>query len=109
MPICVNITSKIEYGNFLVSCAGGATAEVSLDCEWTLLDGDYDVFNLKLSGLKGGHSGLNIIEERGNAIKIMGRLLSELDKVVNFEIQSIEAGSKDNAIERVQDNSFYKK
>ena len=97
--ILINLDSE-EYGNFLVSCAGGATAEVSLDCEWTLLDGDYDVFNLKISGLKGGHSGLNIIEERGNAIKIMGRLLSELDKVVNFEIQSIEAGSKDNAIPR---------
>lgn len=95
----INLDSE-EYGNFLVSCAGGGSVELSLDTNWTILDGNYKILQLKISGLKGGHSGLNIIEERGNAIKILGRMLSELDKEMNFEIQSIQGGSKDNAIPR---------
>lgn len=97
--IMINIDSE-EYGNFLVSCAGGATVKLSLDTNWTILEGDYDIIEFKVSGLMGGHSGLNIIEERGNAIKIMGRLLSELDKNFAFELQGIQSGSKDNAIPR---------
>lgn len=97
--LMVNIDSE-EYGNFLVSCAGGGTVEIMLDTSWTILDGNYDIMRLKVSGLKGGHSGINIIEERGNAIKILGRLLAELSNDMSFEIQNISGGSKDNAIPR---------
>ena len=97
--VMINIDSE-EYGNFLVSCAGGGGVEITLDTHWTMLDGEFEIVRLKVSGLKGGHSGINIIEERGNAIKILGRLLAELENDVSFEIQHIEGGSKDNAIPR---------
>ena len=90
--IMINIDSE-EYGNFLVSCAGGATVKLSLDTNWTILEGDYDIIEFKVSGLMGGHSGLNIIEERGNAIKILGRLLAELSNDMSFEIQNISGST----------------
>lgn len=95
----VNIDSE-EYGNFLVSCAGGAVAELLLPTGWTIVDGDFCIRRLQISGLKGGHSGINIIEERGNANKLLGRLLSALANELAFEIQTISGGSKDNAIPR---------
>ncbi len=95
----INIDSE-EEGTFLVSCAGGCGATLSLPIEWTILDGEFELCDLSITGLKGGHSGISIHEERGNSIKLLGRVLAELDKKINLEIQSIEGGSKDNAIPR---------
>lgn len=95
----INIDSE-EEGTFLVSCAGGCRADISIPVGWTILDGEFDLCKITLSGLKGGHSGISIHEERGNSIKLLGRLLVELNKEINLEIQSLEGGSKDNAIPR---------
>ncbi|MDO4710336.1 MAG: aminoacyl-histidine dipeptidase [Peptostreptococcaceae bacterium] len=95
----INIDSE-EEGTFLVSCAGGCRADISIPIGWTILDGEFDMCTITLSGLKGGHSGISIHEERGNSIKLLGRLLSEIQKEIDLEIQSLEGGSKDNAIPR---------
>lgn len=95
----INIDSE-EEGVFLVSCAGGCRADISIPAEWTVLDGSFEFCKLQISGLKGGHSGISIHEERGNSLKLMGRFLSELEKEFQFEIQSLDGGSKDNAIPR---------
>lgn len=95
----INIDSE-EEGTFLVSCAGGCRADINVPIKWTVLDGDFDLCKIKLSGLRGGHSGMSIHEERGNSIKLLGRLLSALNNSINLEIQSIDGGSKDNAIPR---------
>lgn len=95
----INIDSE-EEGTFLVSCAGGCRADISIPVSWTILDGEFDICKLTISGLRGGHSGMSIHEERGNSIKLLARLLSEVSKEINIEIQNLEGGSKDNAIPR---------
>ena len=57
-------------------------------------------FEIKILGLRGGHSGLDIIQGRGNAIKIMARLLHELNYKFGIRLVSINGGSKHNAIPR---------
>ena len=54
----------------------------------------------KVYGLKGGHSGSDIDKYRGNANKILGRLLKRLDEKANINLISINGGSKNNAIPR---------
>lgn len=92
----INIDSEVE-GELLVSCAGGIGAVTSLDLDRTKSQLDTSV-EIKVSGLKGGHSGMEIHKQRGNAVQILGRVLSEIAKEVSFEMISIEGGSKHNAI-----------
>ena len=55
--------------------------------------------NLQVKGLKGGHSGLEIDKNRGNAIKIMNRVLLKLSDA-GVRLSSIDGGNKRNAIPR---------
>lgn len=55
---------------------------------------------VKVHGLLGGHSGMEIDKQRGNANKMMGRLLDAVSKEVKFHMVSINGGSKDNVIAR---------
>ena len=58
---------------------------------------------VRIRGLLGGHSGMEINKERGNSNKMMGRFLMDLRSVVDFKINSINGGSKNNAIPREAD------
>jgi dipeptidase D len=59
---------------------------------------EFGVFNLKVSGLVGGHSGLDIHRKRGNAIKIMAGALDTLNKTSPIRLVTLKGGSKVNAI-----------
>ncbi len=91
----LNIDSE-EEGIFTVSCAGGARA----NCSFPVVREHYEGFGLKLkiSGLKGGHSGVEIDKGRANANILMGRLLSYISDVTALRLLSLEGGSADNAI-----------
>lgn len=93
----INIDSDVE-GMFLTSCAGGLTAECVLPVEYT--SQTMNSYTIKLSGLQGGHSGVEIDKYRGNSNKLMGRFMYYLSNVMNFGVISINGGSKDNAIPR---------
>lgn len=93
----LNIDSE-EEGIILVSCAGGMTSESNIPLESKNKSGKEVV--LTITGLKGGHSGVEITKERGNAVILMGRVLSELKKDIDMDIISIKGGLKDNAIPR---------
>ncbi|MDF2673765.1 MAG: aminoacyl-histidine dipeptidase [Clostridiales bacterium] len=95
--ILLNIDAE-EEGVFLVSCAGGVTNYVNLKTEWENTNGE--ALRLEIKGLKGGHSGMEIIKQRGNANKLMGRLLNVISKEVDFYICHISGGAKNNAIPR---------
>lgn len=95
----INIDSE-EEGIFLVSCAGGCRTDIKTPIEWTVLEGNFQFIKLSISGLRGGHSGMSIHEERGNAIKILGKILYNLNKNFNIEIQELNGGAQDNAIPR---------
>lgn len=110
--ILLNIDSE-EEGIFLVSCAGGVNTIANIKAEWEPFNGT--ALKLEVSGLNGGHSGMEIIKQRANANKLMGRLLYILSKEVEFNIVSVNGGTKHNAIARdceaiitVQENDFKK-
>ena len=71
----LNIDSE-EEGKLLVSCAGGARSEVTLPINFEEMEKDFEVYEIMLRGLKGGHSGMEIDKQRGNSNKLMGRVLN---------------------------------
>ncbi|MFL0194733.1 aminoacyl-histidine dipeptidase [Clostridium sp. WILCCON 0269] len=95
--ILVNIDSE-EEGVLLVGCAGGCSAKVNIPIKWDNINEDDKAFLIKITGLKGGHSGSEIHKERANANKLMGRLLKNLTTKIDFKIGSIGGGSKHNVI-----------
>ena len=88
-----------EDGAFYVGCSGGmdTVGTYKLETESTV-DG-YQAYSIFVSGLKGGHSGINIHEGRANAIKLLGYLLDRLTSL-NYQLTDIQGGSKRNAIPR---------
>ena len=65
--ILINIDSE-EEGKLLVSCAGGVREKIKLPITWEEADKSFINCEIKLIGLNGGHSGMEINKERGNAI-----------------------------------------
>ena len=96
----INLDSE-EEGFILVSCAGGTTAFSKLPVEFTSVDPNKQALLIEIKGLLGGHSGMDIIKQRANSNKILGRLLNLID--VEFELGKVEGGSKNNAIPRESD------
>lgn len=96
--ILINLDNE-EEGYLLVSCAGGIRSKGKLKIERENSSQD-KVVTINISGLKGGHSGMDIIKERGNSNKILGRVLKALLEVVDFRLISMDGGSKNNAIPR---------
>lgn len=93
----INIDSEDE-GVFTVGCAGG----LMLVCKIPMFTEEVEgtVYELKVTGLLGGHSGAEIHKGRANANVVLGRVLQTLDKKVGVDIIKMEGGSKDNAIPR---------
>lgn len=93
----INLDSEDE-GVFTVSCAGGATATVSLPAERRAVYGP--CIRLSVDGLQGGHSGAEIHKNRANANKVMGEFLSRIQKQMPLCLTSLSGGTKHNAIPR---------
>ncbi len=93
--ILLNIDSE-EEGIFLVSCAGGANQIVTFPLKKEKRSGTG--LEIKVSGLKGGHSGMEIIKQRANAIKLLARILDKCRNKVT--LAKISGGTKHNAIPR---------
>lgn len=97
--ILLNLDSE-EDGALYIGCAGGQNTFVKFNFETKDIPEKTSTFEIKIVGLKGGHSGLDIIAGRGNAIKIMVRLLHDLNSKFGIRLVSINGGSKHNAIPR---------
>ncbi len=98
--IMLNLDTE-EDGAVYIGCAGGVdtTGVLKMSRRRALMD--TVPVHLAVRGLRGGHSGLNIIENRGNAIKLVTRtLLAALDAGIEVDLVSIDGGSKHNAIPR---------
>lgn len=93
--IMLNIDSEIE-GILTVSCAGGSTTKSIIPVNYTKTSGN--ICKLTISGLAGGHSGVEIDKNRANASVLMGRLLYALSQAADIKICELEGGMKDNAI-----------
>ena len=93
----LNIDAE-EEGVLFVSCAGGVDLVCEFDTSWEKAAGG--ALLLEVSGLKGGHSGMEIVQQRANAIKLLGRTLDAARAAGKFSIAAISGGSKSNAIAR---------
>lgn len=91
----INIDSEDE-GIVTVGCAGGVTGIGSVPFGREAFDGQ--AFEVKIFGLRGGHSGTDIIFGQENAAKVLGRLLYELQEETGARIVSLEGGVADNVI-----------
>ena len=97
--ILINTDSEQE-GEIYMGCAGGVDAEFSVPVQWQATAGDVTAFNLSLTGLKGGHSGVNIHLGRGNANKLLARFLADNVAALNIAVAGFNGGSLRNAIPR---------
>ena len=97
----INIDAE-EEGVILVSCAGGVTALASIPKEVVAADITKTAYCIDIKGLLGGHSGMEIHQQRANANVLMGRLLYALSTTegLNYDLAYIQGGAKNNAIPR---------
>jgi len=98
--VMINLDTE-EDGAVYFGCAGGSDALTTLGVTRRRgLLGSAPV-RIAVQGLRGGHSGLHIHENRGNAIKMLSRvLLTVLDSGIELDLVSFDGGSKHNAIPR---------
>ena len=96
--LLINLDNE-EEGELLVSCAGGVRTKSAVKIEWQD-KADKATMAINISGLKGGHSGMDIIKERGNSNKLLGRILKALSNELELNIVKVNGGSKNNAIPR---------
>ena len=94
----LNVDSE-EEGIFTVGCAGGLTLACDIPMFTEEVEGE--VYELKVTGLLGGHSGAEIHKGRGNSNVILGRVLLAIGQKIGLDIIKMEGGSKDNAIPRL--------
>ncbi|RUT77924.1 aminoacyl-histidine dipeptidase [Ancylomarina longa] len=97
--ILLNMDSEDE-GELYVGCAGGIDANISLKYKEEKLDKGYVAHKLYMKGLKGGHSGMEIILGRGNSNKLLFRFLRYATKNFKMKLAAVDGGSLRNAIPR---------
>ena len=84
-----------------IGCAGGIDTNTSYNYATQEILSNYTCYEISVKGLIGGHSGMDIDKGRGNANKIMNRVMYHLmTRAVDFQIISIDGGSLRNAIPR---------
>lgn len=95
----VNLDTE-EDGAFYIGCAGGQDLLTHFPVERISSELPEQIV-LSVRGLRGGHSGVDIHENRANAIKLLVRIVrAARDAGITFDLVSIEGGSKHNAIPR---------
>ncbi len=97
--ILLNLDSE-EEGVFYIGCAGGVTTIGDIPVEWSSPAERAAAVSVSITGLRGGHSGADIHEGRGNAVKLGSRLLWQLLEEYPIRIAQIEGGGKHNVIAR---------
>ena len=94
----LNLDSE-EDGVFTIGCAGGIDMNVSFPASHKIAT--CEVMELTIKGLRGGHSGVNIHEGRGNAIRILASIICELRKDdPDLKVHQLFGGNKKTAIPR---------
>ncbi len=95
----INLDSEDDDAIF-IGCAGGRDTVFELKNKATRSPKESGGRRITIGGLRGGHSGLNIHENRGNAIKILTRVLSAVSEEMDLRLVEINGGSMRNAIPR---------
>lgn len=91
----INIDIEDE-GVFTVGCAGGSNVDCMLPVNRENFDGY--IYEISVSGLQGGHSGVEIDKNRANSNVVAARLLNHLSKICELRVFGFEGGMKNNVI-----------
>jgi dipeptidase D len=89
-----------EWGRFYVGCAGGMDVNVTRAGTAEPLPAGFHAYRIDLHGLRGGHSGVDIHEERGNAIKLLVRVIRDVEERLPLRLASLDGGNARNALPR---------
>ncbi|WP_153147207.1 aminoacyl-histidine dipeptidase [Dechloromonas sp. H13] len=89
-----------EWGEFYLGCAGGLDVNVARPGAGVAVPDGFATCRVSLRGLRGGHSGVDIHEQRGNAIKLLVRVLRELERAMPLRLAELRGGSARNALPR---------
>ena len=92
----INLDSE-EEGIFTVGCAGGTRVNCSISCEREELCG-WEFISSSISGLRGGHSGVEIDKCRASANRLMARMLYHLSELTDLRLCALSGGNLDNVI-----------
>jgi dipeptidase D len=95
----MNLDSE-ELGAVYIGCSGGGDTTLRLPANFIDAPAGTKGFVLRVAGLRGGHSGIDIHEQRGNAIKILSRCLWKASRTQPVHLVSLKGGNKRNAIPR---------
>jgi dipeptidase D len=88
------------WGEFYLGCAGGCDVGVHRSCRVEAVPPGYQGLRLRVSGLVGGHSGMDIHLGRGNANKLLVRLLRLLEQRTDLRVAAFAGGTARNALPR---------
>ncbi|MCB0820778.1 MAG: aminoacyl-histidine dipeptidase, partial [Bacteroidetes bacterium] len=97
--IMLNLDTE-DDDELCIGCAGGLDTNVSWNYREEPAPETHEALKIEVKGLKGGHSGVDIHLQRGNANKIMNRLLWNAPSNCNVRVSGINGGSLRNAIPR---------
>ncbi|MBW3636225.1 MAG: beta-Ala-His dipeptidase [Armatimonadetes bacterium] len=97
--LLVNLDSE-EGDEITVGCAGGATTNLFLPVARVAVTPNFVTSRINVGGLQGGHSGVQIGGNLGNAIKILGQILSATSENCDLRLIGIDGGTAHNAIPR---------
>ena len=103
--ILINTDSEQE-GEVYMGCAGGIDGSATFSLAFENVPDNYQAFNLSISGLKGGHSGVDIHTGRANANKLLVRFLLDASNLFDIRLTELNGGSLRNAIPREANASF---
>jgi dipeptidase D len=97
--ILVNLDSEDE-GVFVVGCAGGRNTVIQRPLKMQSIDDFCDTVRVSASGMRGGHSGIDIARHRANANKVMARLLNAGGMTASLQLVHLDGGTGRNVIPR---------
>lgn len=97
--ILLNLDSETE-GELYVGCAGGVDATIHIDYDMMPVEAGYSCFSIQVKNMKGGHSGMDIILQRGNATKSLFRIMKAMSEEMDVRLCEVEGGNMRNAIPR---------
>jgi dipeptidase D len=89
-----------ELNAIYIGCSGGGNGEMKLPVTRTEAPAGATFFDVRVTGLRGGHSGMDIVLQRGNAIQVLARCLRSAPEASRVRLAAIEGGSAHNAIPR---------
>ena len=95
----LNLDSE-EEGAVTIGCAGGSASILTLPLDTAPAPAGTTALDVRLSGLKGGHSGMEIHLQRGNAVKLLARALFAAAEKTPVHLASFQGGNKHNALPR---------